>query len=94
MLSLVTIDFPFNSKRDALFDCIAYDYSCADWDGLWDHSRHVPWEGIFKLSASPASEFYDWVQVEIDVYISHRKYQIKPYSSPMVFSRLSCCYIS
>ena len=38
---------------------------------------------IFKLSASSAaSEFCEWVQVEIDVYIPHRKYQVKPHSSP------------
>ena len=29
-----------------------------------------------------ASEFSEWVQVRIDVYISHRKYQINPHSSP------------
>ena len=38
---------------------------------------------IFKLSASAAaSEFCDWAQVGIDVNISHRKYQVKPRSSP------------
>ena len=43
----------------------------------------VPWEDIFKLSASAAaSEFCEWVQVGIDVYIPHRKYQVKPHSSP------------
>ena len=26
----VSIDFPINSKRDASFHCICYDYSCAD----------------------------------------------------------------
>ena len=79
----VSIDFPINSKQDALFHCIAYDYSHADWDGLRDHLRDVPWEDIFKLSASAAaSEFYEWVQVGIDVYIPHRKYQVKPHSSP------------
>ena len=79
----VSNDFPANSKQDALLHCIAYDYSCADWDGLCDHFRDVPWEVIFKLSASAAaSEFCEWVQVGIDVYISHRKYQIKPHSSP------------
>ena len=37
----------------------------------------------FKLSASAAaSEFCEWVQVGIDVYIPHRKYQVKPHSSP------------
>ena len=28
------------------------DYSLADWDGLCDHLRDVPWKDIFKLSAS------------------------------------------
>ena len=66
-----------------LFHRINYDYSRADWDGLNDHLRDVPWEDIFKLSASDAtSEFCEWVQVEIDVYILHRKYQVKPHSSP------------
>ena len=79
----VSIDFPINSKQDALFHCIAYDYSCADWDGLHNHLRDVPWKDIFKLSASAAaSEFCEWVQVGIDVYIPHRKYQVKPHSSP------------
>ena len=35
----VSIDFPINSKQYALSHCIAYDYSCADWDGLCDHLR-------------------------------------------------------
>ena len=62
---------------------MAYDYSHAHWDGLFDHLRDVPWEDIFKLSASAAaSEFCEWVQVGIDVYIPHRKYQVKPHSSP------------
>ena len=45
--------------------------------------REVPWEDIFKLGASAAaSEFCEWVQVGIDVYVPHRKYQVKPHSSP------------
>ena len=48
----VSIDFPTNSKQDATFHRITYDYSCADWDVLRDHLRDVPWEDIFKLSAS------------------------------------------
>ena len=35
-LVLVSIDFPSNSRRDAPFHRRAYDYSCADWDGLRD----------------------------------------------------------
>ena len=79
----VSIDFPTNSQRDASFHRIAYDYSCADWDSLRDHLRDVPWEDIFKLSASAvASEFCEWVQVGTDVYIPYRKYQVKPHLSP------------
>ena len=75
--------FPLNSKWDALFHRIAHDHSCADWDGLRDQLRDVPWEYIFKLCASSAaSEFCEWVKVGIDVYISHRKYHVKPHSSP------------
>ena len=45
--------------------------------------RDNPWEDIFKFSASTAaSEFCDWIQVGIDVYIPHRKYQGKPHSCP------------
>ena len=54
----VSIDFPINSKRDALFHRIAYDYSRGDWNGLCDHLGEVSWEDIYKLSASAAvSEF-------------------------------------
>ena len=54
-----------------------------DWDGLHDHLKDVSWMDIFKLSASAAaSEFCEWAQVEIDVYIPHRKYQVKLHSSP------------
>ena len=61
---------------------MAYDYSYADWDVLHDHLRDVPWEDIFKLSASTAaSEFCKWVQVGTDKYIPHRKYPVKPHSS-------------
>ena len=54
----VSMDFPTTSQRDAPFHRIAYDYSCADWDGLRDHLGDVPWEDVFKISASAAaSEF-------------------------------------
>ena len=73
----VSIDFPVNSKQDALSHCTAYEYSHTGWDGLCDHLN------IFKLSASTAaSEFCKWVQFAIDVYIHHCKYRVKPLSSP------------
>ena len=79
----VSIDFPSNSQQDALFHHIAYDYSRADWDGLCDHLRDVPWDDIFKLSDSAdVSEFCEWVQVGINAFIPHKKYQVKPHPSP------------
>ena len=39
----VSIDFPINSKQDTPFHRVAYDYSDADWDGLRDDLRDVPW---------------------------------------------------
>ena len=41
--------------------------------------RDVLWEDVFKLCAS-ASEFCELVQFGIDVYIPHRKYQVKLHS--------------
>ena len=68
----VSIDF-LSYLQDAPFHCIAY--SRAHCYGLHLHFRDVPWDDIFKLSASAAaSEFCEWVQVGINVYIPHRKY--------------------
>ena len=67
----VSIDFSSNLQQDALFHRIAYDYFRADWDSPHDHLRYVPWKDIFKLGAyAAASEFCEWVQVGIDIYIS------------------------
>ena len=60
----VSIDSPTSWKQDALFYDIAYEYCCADWDCLRDGLRDV------KLSVSAVpSEFCEWVEVGIDVYI-------------------------
>ena len=76
----VSIDFPTNSKQNLPFHRIAY--SRADWEGLRDHLRDVPWEDIFKLGASAAaSKFYEWIQVGIYVITPLCKYQAKPHSS-------------
>ena len=62
---------------------IAYDYVCAEWEVLCDHLRDVPREDIFKLGAcAAASEFCEWIQVGVDVYIPHRNYQVNLHSSP------------
>ena len=79
----VCIDSLSYSQRDAAFYHIACDCSHVDWDSLRDHLRDVPWEDILKLGASAAaSEFCEWVRVGNDVYIPHRKYQVRPNSSP------------
>ena len=63
---LVSTDFPSYSQHDTLFHRFACDYSRADWDGLCDHLRDVPWEVIFKLSASSAaSEFCESFKLEL-----------------------------
>ena len=38
----ISIDFPSNSKEDAMFHRIIYDNYCVHWDGLHDNLRHVP----------------------------------------------------
>ena len=79
----VSIGFPSNSKCDAPFHFIDYDYTHADGYGLRDHWRDISSENVFKIGASTAaSEVYEWFQVGIDVYIPHREYQVKPYSYP------------
>ena len=51
----VSVDLPSNCQRDAPFHCIAHNYPQADWDGLHDHLRDVPWDDIFKLGATAAA---------------------------------------
>ena len=45
------------------------------------HLRDVQRDDNFKHSSSTAAnEFCEWFHVEIDVYIPHRRYQVKPHS--------------
>ena len=93
----VSIDFPAYLQQDVPFHRVAYDYSGADWNGLCDHLRDVPWELIFKLSASAAaaaaSEFYERVHIGIDVYPSSKISGQAPLIF-MVFKCLCCCHSS
>ena len=60
----VSIGFPSNSTQNVLFHHIVYGFFQADWDGLCNCLRNVPWEDVFKLGASAAiSELCEWVQV-------------------------------
>ena len=82
LLSQFPLTFLQNETGMPLFHRKAYHYSRVNWNGLCDHLRDVPWEEIFKLGASAsAAEFFAWTLVEIDLYIPHRKYQIKPHLS-------------
>ena len=54
----VSIDFPSNSKQDALFHHIVCDYSCSDWYSPCDHLRDIPWKNIFRLSISAAASTF------------------------------------
>ena len=82
MLLSVSIDSLSNSKWDVQFRRIAYDYSCADSDGLSDHFEDVSCEDNFTLNASAAAacEFCEWVQLGTDAYIHHCKHHVKPHS--------------
>ena len=65
-----------NSKQGALFHCIAYDYSRADWDGLCNDLRDVPW-GIL-LNSVLLLLLVNFIGIE--VYIRHCKYQVRSHS--------------
>ena len=85
----VSIDFPINSKQDTPFHRIAYDYSCADWDGLCDHLRDVAWR--ISLNSVPLLLLVNFVsgfRLEL-TYVSGQTSLIS-----MVFSSLCCCHSS
>ena len=63
---LVSIDFPSNSKRDAPFHCIAYDFSRADCDSFCDHLSDVLSEDILNLVLLLLLvNFVSWFRLEL-----------------------------
>ena len=77
-----SIDFLFRSKWNAPFHRTYFGFSHADRVSFCDHNRNAPWEDIFYLGASAAtSEFFERAHFGIDVYIPHRKHQVKPHSA-------------
>ena len=66
----------------------------ADYDSRNDHLKDIPWEDVFRLSASvAASEFCEWVQVGIDVYIPHRSWFSAACSAATVYrNHFFCLY--
>ena len=89
----LSIDFPINSKQDAPFHHIAYDYSPADQDGICDHLKDVPWKDIFKLSPATASEFCEWLRLEF-IYIFLTISIRSNFTHLHGFSSLCCCHSS
>ena len=65
----VSIDFPSNSQQDASFHHIAYDYFHADWDGLCDHLRDVPWISLNLVLLLLLVNFVSGSRLEV-MYIS------------------------
>ena len=91
-LSQFPLTFLQTQKKDGPFLCIAYGYSLADWDGLCNLLRDVPWKSNFQCSASAASsEFCEWFQVRI--WCINLSLQISGQASltSMVFSCFCCC---
>ena len=79
----VTIDFVTQNVKDAPFHRKVHDYTRADWDGFRDHLRDIPWDNIFERGVHyAATEFSEWVRLGMDVYVPHRKFQVRPHSSP------------
>ena len=58
---------------------IAFNCPCAEWEGICDHLRDVPWEDIFTLDASDVLvNFRSGFLVH--VYIPHCKCDVMPHS--------------
>ena len=82
VVDLFSIDVPSNSRWDTSFHWISYDLTYWLGRSSWSFER-CSMEDIFEFSVSTvASKFCKWVQVGIDVYIPHHKYQVKLHTSP------------
>ena len=69
--------------HDAPFHRTVFSYDKADWDGFRDFIRDVPWSSIFQRNVSfAAGEVSEWLQIGIDTFVPHRKFQVKPHSPP------------
>ena len=65
--------FVVKSKNEHHYHHSVCSYSKTDWD--------LPWLDIFKHDATYAAmEITEWVEIGIDCYIPHRKFQLKPHS--------------
>ena len=62
----VDVKFVVKSTNEHSYLHSVYSYSTADWDGLRDHLKDVPWLDIFKHDATyAAKEITEWVDIGI-----------------------------
>ena len=70
-LTIVSVDVQFVVKytNEHPYHTV-YSYSKADWNGLRDHLRDVPWLDIFKHDATYAAKgITEWVEIGIDYVV-------------------------
>ena len=72
----VSINLPLNSEGDASFHCSTYDYSRADLDDLHDDFRDIHGRISLNSDCAVGTEFCEWGQVGINLYIPCRNYQV------------------
>ena len=84
VLLQLSLKYPSLQNQDSPFHRTTYDYNGADWDSFRAFIRDIPLsDGFCSLPASTcAAELAEWIQIGIDEYIPHRRYQLKPHSAP------------
>ena len=66
MVSSVVVKIVVKSTNEHCYHGTVYSYSKADWDGLRDYFRHVPWLDIFKHDATLLLRKYlSWSTVSV-----------------------------
>ena len=61
----------------------SYNYLNGDWDSFHDFHRDAPLDNFFSLSADNCeAEITKWIQSGIESFVPHRRFQVKPHSSP------------
>ena len=79
----VDVNYLVKANNEHPYHRTVYSYNKADWDGFRDLLRNVPWVDIFKHNVTyAAKEISEWIGTGIDCFIPHRKFQLKPHSSP------------
>ena len=82
LLSQFPLTFCQTQNKMTCSYCSLWLFFC--WLGwsLWSFERCSMGRYLWAWYSAAASEFWQWVQVGIDVYILHHKYPVKPHLSP------------